>query len=61
MLPVFDLGLRAHYEVRREFAPYVGVEWQASFGNTADIVRGMGEEARQNGVCGRRVSLVLAD
>ena len=43
----FDLGLRAHYEVRREFAPYIGVEWQASFGNTADIVRGMGEEARQ--------------
>lgn len=37
-----DLGLRLHYEVRREFAPYIGVEWQKNYGDTADFVRGSG-------------------
>jgi len=30
-------GARLRYEIRREFAPYVGVEWSKNFGNTADI------------------------
>ena len=30
-------GARLRYEIRREFAPYVGVEWSRNFGNTADI------------------------
>lgn len=30
-------GVRLRYEIRREFAPYVGVEWSKNFGNTADI------------------------
>ena len=29
-------GLRLRYEIRREFAPYIGVEWNRNFGNTAD-------------------------
>jgi len=29
-------GARLRYEIRREFAPYVGVEWSKNFGNTAD-------------------------
>jgi copper resistance protein B len=30
-------GMRLRYEIRREFAPYVGVEWSKNFGNTADF------------------------
>ena len=43
----FDLGVRVHYELRPEIAPYIGVEWQASFGDTADIARTKGEDPRQ--------------
>ena len=31
------LGARLRYEFRREFAPYIGVEWAKNFGNTDDI------------------------
>ncbi len=31
-----EAGLRLHYEVRREFSPYIGVSWHKPFGNTAD-------------------------
>jgi copper resistance protein B len=31
------LGLRLRYEITREFAPYIGVQWLARFGETADI------------------------
>ena len=30
-------GMRLRYEIKREFAPYVGVDWSKNFGNTADI------------------------
>jgi len=33
------LGLRLRYEIRREFAPYIGVVWTRRFGATADFVR----------------------
>ncbi len=29
-----EVGLRMRYEIRREFAPYVGVSWERSFGDT---------------------------
>lgn len=32
-------GLRLRYEIRREFAPYVGIEWADMFGDTADYAR----------------------
>lgn len=35
-------GLRLRYEVTRQFAPYVGVEWTRKFGNTADLLREAG-------------------
>jgi copper resistance protein B len=35
-------GLRLRYEVVREFAPYIGVEWQRDFGDTADFRRAAG-------------------
>lgn len=37
-----DAGVRLRYEVKREFAPYIGVEWQKSLGNTADFIRSSG-------------------
>ncbi|MCA8023590.1 copper resistance protein B [Burkholderia metallica] len=33
-----SLGLRLRYEVDRQFAPYVGVTWDRSYGNTARFV-----------------------
>jgi copper resistance protein B len=39
-----EAGLRLRYEIRREFAPYIGVNWNKSFGNTADFARNAGEE-----------------
>jgi len=37
--------LRLRYEIRKEFAPYVGVEWSRSFGDTADYIKARGGEA----------------
>ncbi|MBN4059725.1 MAG: copper resistance protein CopB [SAR86 cluster bacterium] len=31
------LGLRLRYEIRREIAPYVGLEWSKFYGNSADF------------------------
>lgn len=35
-------GLRLRYEIRRELAPYVGIEWRRQFGETADLTRAAG-------------------
>ncbi|WP_260927558.1 copper resistance protein B [Novosphingobium sp. 9] len=43
-LTSLEAGLRLRYEVAREFAPYVGVEWQKSFGRTADYMRASGDD-----------------
>jgi copper resistance protein B len=37
-----EIGLRLRYELRREFAPYIGVVWSRQFGGTADRVRESG-------------------
>ncbi len=39
-----EAGLRLRYEFRKEFAPYVGVEWSRSFGDTADYIEARGGE-----------------
>lgn len=39
-----EAGLRLRYEIRREFAPYVGVNWTRLYGNTADYARAEGED-----------------
>lgn len=39
-----QLGLRLRYEVRREFAPFIGVSWRRKFGHTADFARADGED-----------------
>ncbi len=40
-----ELGLRVRYEIKPEFAPYVGVSWDSKVGNTADLVRRGGRYA----------------
>ena len=37
-----DAGLRLRYEIKREFAPYIGVEWQSAFGDTRDLINAAG-------------------
>jgi len=41
------VGVRLRYEIRREFAPYVGIEWAGKFGGTADYVRAAGESTKE--------------
>jgi len=38
-----ELGLRLRYEIRRGFAPYIGVSWDRRFGKTTDYWRAAGE------------------
>ncbi len=40
-----ELGARLRYEIRPEFAPYVGIEYERAFGGTADSRRASGEKA----------------
>lgn len=37
-------GLRLRYEISRKFAPYVGVEWAGTFGETAALRRAEGDK-----------------
>ena len=39
-----ELGARLRYEIRPEFAPYLGVEHERAFGDTADFRRAAGED-----------------
>lgn len=39
-----EAGLRLRYEIRREFAPYIGVTWNRTYGRTADYAREEGED-----------------
>jgi copper resistance protein B len=38
-----EAGLRLRYEIRREFAPYIGLHWEKLFGGTADLIAFRGE------------------
>ena len=39
-----ETGLRLRYEIAREFAPYVGVGYEAKIGQTADMAKAAGED-----------------
>lgn len=39
-----QIGLRLRYEIRREFAPYIGVYYRKLFGETADMAEADGED-----------------
>ena len=45
-------GLRLRYEIRREFAPYLGVEWNGKMGGTADYARASGERSSETRIIG---------
>lgn len=42
-----ELGFRLRYEIKREFAPYLGVSFDRSFGRTATLVRNDGGDTSQ--------------
>ncbi|WP_419198425.1 copper resistance protein B [Pseudomonas syringae] len=42
-----EVGLRLRYEIRPEFAPYVGVTWNRAYGKTADYARDEGEDSNE--------------
>lgn len=51
-----ELGLRLRYEIRRQFAPYVGVSYLAQTGRTADFTRARGKDPQTTSfVAGVRV------
>ena len=39
-----EIGLRVRYEFRREFAPYLGVVWNNTFGETAEFAAASAEQ-----------------
>ena len=43
-LSTTDLGFRLRYEIRREFAPYLGITWSNKWGKTADFAEAAGED-----------------
>lgn len=42
-----ELGLRLRYEIRREFAPYIGINWTRRLGETADLARQQKRDVRE--------------
>ena len=40
-----EIGVRLRYDIRREFSPYVGVQYQRAFGKTRSYLRDAGEDA----------------
>tara|TARA_R100001143_G_C3360969_1_gene135611 strand:+ start:10513 stop:11325 length:813 start_codon:yes stop_codon:yes gene_type:complete len=47
-----QLGFRLRYEIRREFAPYLGISWNRKLGQTADFTRLEGGEISTLGIVG---------
>ena len=45
-----EAGLRLRYEVIREFAPYIGVNWAKKLGKTADLASDEGENSSETSV-----------
>ena len=46
----FELGLRLRYEIAREFAPYLGINWERKLGGTARYTRAAGHGASATGL-----------
>jgi copper resistance protein B len=42
-----EAGLRLRYEIRRELAPYAGIEWASRFGSAADAIRASGKDPEE--------------
>jgi copper resistance protein B len=39
-----EAGIRLRYEIRREFAPYIGINYESLLGDTKDLADDNGEE-----------------
>jgi copper resistance protein B len=39
-----EVGLRLRYELKREFAPYIGISYESKIGRTARLARAMGDD-----------------
>ena len=46
-LSELSLGLRLRYDVTRKFAPYIGLEHERSFGDTADLLEAAGLDSHE--------------
>jgi copper resistance protein B len=46
-LSSLSLGVRLRYEIRRAFAPYLGIEWAGKYGDSADFARAVGEDDKE--------------
>ena len=40
-----EMGLRLRYFVRREFAPYIGLNWEQAFGDTRRLIEAQGGDS----------------
>ena len=45
-----EIGLRLRYDIRREFSPYLGVNFEKRFGRTADMSRASGDDVDETSV-----------
>jgi copper resistance protein B len=45
-----NAGMRLRYEFSRQFAPYIGVEWLAKYGNSADFAKANNESTHTTSV-----------
>ena len=45
-----DVGLRLRYDIRRQFSPYIGVEWHRAIGATAGLTRRAGKDVSRTAV-----------
>jgi copper resistance protein B len=45
-----SFGLRTRFEIRREFAPYLGVVWERGYGRSAELARLAGEQTGERAI-----------
>lgn len=51
-----ELGVRVRYEIKREYAPYLGISWERKLGKTADLLRAQSQEIDElSAVAGIRI------
>lgn len=43
-----EFGLRLRYDIRRQFAPFVGLSWSKLFGNAADFAKIAGRDSSES-------------
>jgi copper resistance protein B len=55
-----QIGLHLRYEIRRQFAPYVGVEWVRKLGDTADLASRRRRGGERTGAGRWRAAMVLS-